>query len=94
MNTVTIFRKVSYNKCNRNKATKRLRVASALCTVKGDTTLKGKKFFVASFCFTMLVVLFAIMSEPPMLFQQFQDEFFFVAGSLLMTSVLRKTNES
>ncbi|WP_169818012.1 hypothetical protein [Caryophanon latum] len=55
--------------------------------------MKGKKFFVASFCFTMLVVLFAIMSEPPMLFQQFQDEFFFVAGTLLMTSVLRKTTE-
>ena len=40
----------------------------------------------------MLVVLFAIMSEPPSLFTQFQDEFFFVAGTMLVTSVLRNTN--
>lgn len=53
-------------------------------------TMKGRKFFTASFAFTFIVLMFAVMNEPPALYEQFRDELFLVAGTMLITSVLRK----
>ncbi|WP_169817454.1 hypothetical protein [Caryophanon tenue] len=53
--------------------------------------MKGRKYFAVSFLFTIIVLMFAVMNEPPVFYTQFQDELFLVAGTLLVTSVLRQS---
>ena len=47
-----------------------------------------KHFLTLSILFTIIIFLVSIMYQPPVLFEKYREELFFMAGSMLVYSVM------
>lgn len=51
-----------------------------------------KHFLTLSILFTIIIFLVSIMYQPPVLFEKYREELFFMAGVMLVYSVMIRKN--